>query len=120
MRETTDMQDMKDGVRAFSNGRRAVRLDAQFIETVGLREALQRAGISDSKKLLPVYQRGHHVGSLPELWDWQTHKGSLMYRPRATDFVRNGDAWEADPLLGPGDLLHAGVSFNGDMPKPDW
>lgn len=126
MREITSIEDQVNGLRRFvlttlRGNDIGLAVDARAIELAGSPARLLREYGYDVKTiLLPVYQRNRHIGSLPNTWDWQTQRETLMYRPRATDFVREGDKWIADPMLGPGDLLHAGVSFSGDMPKPEW
>ncbi len=67
---------------------------------------------------LPVYQRHKMVGTLSPLWNARSApRRSFLYEPRDSDFRRDGDRWIADPMLGPGDLLHAGVNM---IDKPEW
>ena len=64
-----------------------------------------------------VFQHGKEIGTLSASWHPSDARRSFLYEPRPGDFKRDGDKWIADPMLGPGDLLHAGVNM---INKPGW
>lgn len=119
MRDITDPIDQMKGIVVveFENGKR-LNLSARAVERHGLRAlVMEYAPEYQSGPPLPVFQRGKQIGTLSASWHPTDARRSLMYEPRPNDFRRVGDTWIADPMLGPGDLLHAGVNM---IDKPDW
>lgn len=90
----------------LSNGQR-LRCSAMAVEEAGGVELLRRAGYGHllPTERVPVMQCGKRVGSLPPDFDSMRIKSlSFLYDPRPGDFVRDGDAWVASKMLGPGDF----------------
>ena len=120
MREITTLEDQMKDQRRFQSGEQFLLLSRHEIEMGGgLRAALDRYGMELDNRMLPVFWHGREIGQLSAYWHPSMVQRSLMYEPRDTDFVRDGDKWIANDMLGPGDLLHAGVGFT-KMQKPEW
>ena len=119
MREITSIEDQMKGqcTFEFQDGSRFV-VDERDVRKYGLAAILRELMPDyDWGQPLPVYQRGKMVGTLSPLWNARSARETIFYVPRETDFIRDGDRWIADPMLGPGDLLHAGVNM---IDKPEW
>ena len=120
MREITSIADQIRGhcTFEFGDGTR-ICVSRQAVETYGAIGAIRMAAPEwkPDHTPLPVYQDGRMVGTLSQMWHHTLARTTMMYSPRATDFRREGDRWIADPMLGPSDLLHAGVNM---IDKPDW
>ncbi len=119
MRDISDWQDRMRGIVRveFDDGRR-LNLDARAVQTEGISRLVRRCAPEYSTfSLLPVFQNGREVGTLSASWHPSDARSSFLYEPRPGDFRREGDTWIADPMLGPGDLLHAGVNM---IDKPEW
>jgi len=120
MRDITTIEEQMKALRTFefADGSR-ITLDDRMVRTYGALRAVQMAcpDWQPDHSPIPVYQSGRMIGTLSQLWDHTTARNTMMYQPRPGDFRREGDRWIADPMLGPGDLLHAGVNM---IDKPEW
>ena len=119
MKEVTSLEDQMKGQCTFEfhDGSRFV-VDERDVRKYGLAAILRELTPDyDPGPPLPVYQRGKMVGTLSPLWNARSARDTMLYVPRDSDFRREGDRWIADPMLGPGDLLHAGVNM---IDKPEW
>ena len=106
MRRIRDEVKLSRGIVTYelADGRR-VDLDVYNVQHYGARAIVARMGIKEYSRRLPVVQCGHIVGYLPEDFDPQFAKSkSYFYDFRPGDFVREGDKWVANSMLGPGDL----------------
>lgn len=84
---------------------RMVCFHSDYVEDVGLAEALRREGIEMPTERVPVYQRGEMIGTVPAIFDPQRIRStSFLYDARPGDFIRDGDRWVADRMMGPGDF----------------
>lgn len=89
------------------SGGRYIKFDGRMIREHGIAELLRHAGLADEipSGRVDVMQRGKKIGTVPATFEPMSIKSSsLLYEPRGGDFVRKGDAWVADKMLGPGDL----------------
>jgi hypothetical protein len=64
---------------------------------------------------VPVYQEGRRIGTVPHDFDPGRIKSqSYFYDPRPGDFAPHESGWEANKILGLGDLKAIpGFSFEG-------
>lgn len=62
---------------------------------------------------LPLYLHNQPVGTLPANYTPDMQRPSLMYVPRAGDFVRSARGWEADRSVE--GLLRYVTGFLGEM-----
>ena len=77
------------------------------VQEYGLSELLKSIGRGADIPTgrLDVMQSGRKIGTVPATFDPMRIKStSFWYEPRSCDFVREGDVWVADRMLGPGDL----------------
>lgn len=119
MKDITSLEDQMKGQCTFEfhDGSRFC-VSEKAVDTYGLAGVLRmHAPDYDPGPPLPVYQHGRMVGTLSPLWNARSARNTMLYVPRNGDFRREGDRWIADPMLGPGDLLHAGVNM---IDKPEW
>ena len=119
MKDITSPIDQMKGIVVveFDDGKR-LNLSARAVEKHGLRALVREyAPEYPAGPPLPVFQRGKQIGTLSASWHPSDARRSFLYEPRPNDFRRDGDRWIADPMLGPGDLLHAGVNM---IDKPEW
>lgn len=108
MRRIENIEKEMRGIVTYelSDGQR-IDLDRYAVEKYGAEELIKASGY---KHLLPtkrvtVMQSGRKVGTLPPTFDPMSAKStSFWYDMRAGDFVREGDVWIANRMLGPGDL----------------
>ncbi len=99
--------EMQGYVTYELKGGRYVRLDAQAIREYGAAEILRRMGLEADlpTERVRVIQRGRVIGTVPPDFDpISIKRRSCLYDVRPGDFKREGDAWIADKMLGPGDL----------------
>lgn len=62
-------------------------------------------GRAAATERIPVMQYGRRIGSVPPSFDPERiRSATFLYDPRPGDFVRHGDVWVANNMLGPGDL----------------
>jgi hypothetical protein len=98
--------DMKDVVtfELQPSGERA-QFTGHFFRKEGIDGVRRYLGVKPSTERLPVKQNGRIVGSLPADFDpGFVRSSSWLYDPRPGDFIRRDDHWEANQMLGPGDL----------------
>jgi hypothetical protein len=115
MRRIESIEDDMNGVVRYqlTNGR-YVMLDARAVRNYGAAELIRSMGYG---ALLPTERvrvhergmtrttRGPCIGTVPADFDPAFVKSrSAFYDPRPGDFVRDGDVWIVNPMLGPGDL----------------
>lgn len=103
----------------FPNGQ-CLRVDRHMVQEFGLREIARAMGCDHllPTERIPVIQDGCRVGTVPGYFEpLAIRSESYFYEPRPGDFVRRGDVWVADRLLGPGDL-EAVPGFVWDREQP--
>lgn len=119
IKDVSDMYDHQNNNMRFDLGdNNFIVLGRETVEAFNsMQECLKALGFQPQPSTRDVIQRGQKVGTLSTFWTHSTCKPTLMYIPRSTDFKLENDTWIADPMLGLGDLLHAGVNL---LNKPDW
>lgn len=91
------------------DGRR-IAIDRDHVRKHGAAFIIRQAGLEpfaegEENALLPVYQCGELIGTLPATFDPETAKsGTFLFSVRPGDFIREGNRWIACQTLGPGDL----------------
>lgn len=110
MRRIESINDHMRGVVTFEleNGERLC-VDERAVRELGLQRLLRRYGYGEDAQMpdkrISVWQAGREIGTLPEWFDpLFAESDSWLYEPRAGDFKRTDVGWEADRMLGPGDL----------------
>jgi hypothetical protein len=106
MRLVDDIPGRMHGIATYElpNGK-YIRFDERALKLYGLAAMLEAAGEEVPTGRVPVYQSGKQVGTAPAIFDPTTTVArSFFYDMRPGDFVRDGDGWTANPMLGPGDL----------------
>ncbi len=108
MRRIESLEDQMNGTVTFDLGNNQfIKIDARDVREYGVEEILRSAGHGDKIPTgrVNVMQRGRLVGTVPATFDPAAIKSaSFLYDPRPGDFIRKADHWEADKMLGPGDL----------------
>lgn len=82
-------------------------VDAREVALHGIAVVASRYGVktSASNGRIPVRQCGVVIGTVPADFDPMFIKSkSLLYDPRPGDFLFEGNAWSAAPMLGAGDF----------------
>jgi len=86
---------------------RYLTLEARDVQLHGLAAMAHRYGVelSSTSGRLPVRQCGLVIGTVPTDFDPMFIRSkSRLYDPRPSDFIKEGNAWVAEPMLGPGDF----------------
>lgn len=103
-----NFEDHLNGVVTYDLGDgKRLRVARSAVEEVGLAEILRRYGY---EHLIPtervkVMWCGRMAGTVTGDFDPLFIKSKdWLYSPRAGDFIRDGDVWQASNRLGPGDL----------------
>lgn len=106
MRRIESIEDERRGVVTYEmTDGRYLCLDAHLVRMVGLRQVLERMGISVPTERVQVRQGRRIIGSVPGDFDpLFISSSSPWYEPRHGDFIREDDGWVASRTLGPGDL----------------
>lgn len=82
-----------------------IRVSKDMVDDLGIAEILRQEGIEVDSRPVPVFQSGRKIGTVPGTFDpGRIRSTSFLYEPRPGDFIRRSDHWEADRMLGPGDL----------------
>lgn len=118
MKALPSFEDEMQGVVTYElEGGGRVRLSAREVRKYGAAEILRGGGYGRflPTERVPVMYQGQRVGSLPPDFDpLFVRSVSSFYEPRPGDFVRDGDMWVANKMLGPGDLKSV-HGFVGDI-----
>ena len=106
MRLTESRHDFLNGTVTYQiDAENYITLDVHAVREYGLENLLRDYGVGVPTELVPVYQRGKKIGTVPAMFDPITMKSSsFLYEPRGGDFIRESDRWVAARNLCPGDF----------------
>jgi hypothetical protein len=106
MRKIESISDDAKGVMTYElDDGRWITLDAREVAAIGLWPLLRRAGVESTSERQPVFQDGRKIGTVPgDFEPLAIRSKHWLYEPRRGDFTRSDRGWEANGMLGPGDL----------------